>query len=447
MESLQAKRVLIMGLGRFGGGVGVARYCAEQGADVLVTDLADSSTLRRSLDQLADLPIDYRLGEHNVSDFTRADLVVVNPAVDRRGNRYCRAAEAAGIPLTSEIRMLVERLPDRGRIIGVTGSAGKSTTCAMIHHILAHQPGIRVQLGGNIGGSLLSRLSAIQRDDWIVLELSSFMLEDLAAIAFSPHVAVITSFSANHLDRHGSVDAYARAKQRLLDHQSDSQGDVAILGPGCERWFQPRVSHTEQISAEPVGDRQDIALQVPGMHNQLNARMALAAVHAAIGLDAGRAGQSLADFTGLAHRLQFVGEWAGMRCFNDSKSTTPTATILAIDSFERQSVHVILGGYDKQSDLTEMAHHAAEHCAGIYTIGATGPDIADAAESLVQHQGHPCKVYRCDTLDVAVDAAIRAAKPRQTLLLSPGCASWDQFDHFEQRGEHFVSLLNQHAAR
>lgn len=441
MDSLEGQRIVVMGLGRFGGGVGVARYCARQGADVLVTDLADASALGRSLDQLADLPIAYRLGGHNVSDFTTADLVVVNPAVDRRNNRFCRAAEAAGIPLTSEIRMLIERLPDRGRIIGVTGSAGKSTTCAMIHHVLARSAGAGAHLGGNIGGSLLSRLSKIQRDDWIVLELSSFMLDDLAAIAFSPHVAVITSFSANHLDRHGTIEAYARAKQRLLDHQSDSQQDVAILGPGCDRWFEPRVCRVEQVAAPDDEQSADIGLQVPGRHNQVNARLALAAANAAIGLQPDRGAGALSDFTGLVHRLQFVGERAGVRYFNDSKSTTPAAAMLAIDSFERQTVHVILGGYDKQSDLTELAHHAAEHCPAVYTIGATGPLIADAAESLIQLEGHHCQVHRCDTLDRAVDAAALAAKRGQVVVLSPGCASWDQFDHYEQRGERFVELL------
>jgi len=429
MDDLAGRRVVVMGLGRFGGGAGVARFCAEQGADVLVTDPLDEAALAESIAKLADLPIDYRLGEHREADFRGADLVVVNPAVDRRSNRYIDAAVDAGVRLTSEIRMLVERLPNRDRTIGVTGTAGKSTTVAMIQHILDHAPGITAWLGGNIGGSLLADLPRIGKDDWVALELSSFMLEDLAGIEWSPRVAVVTNLSPNPLDRHGTMDAYIAAKQAILRHQT--AGDVAILGPTVADW--PTRGRTIVVDQPFAGD-----LLVPGRHNRMNAAMALRACESAIGHPRQSA---IASFRGLPHRLRFVVERDGVRFFNDSKSTTPESAMLAIDSFPPRTVHVILGGYDKQADLTELAHHAAEHGLGIYTIGDTGEAIADAADKLVELEGRHCRVERCETLDRAVNAARRLAKNGEVILLSPGCASWDQFTNYQQRGERFVEMV------
>ncbi|MEE9211608.1 MAG: Mur ligase family protein, partial [Phycisphaeraceae bacterium] len=210
--NLSGKRVIVMGLGRFGGGAGAARFCAQRGANVLVTDLAGRDQLAQSLTQLQDLPIEYRLGEHRECDFTTADLIVVNPAINPRNNPYLHAAARARIPTTSEIRLLVAHLPDRRRTIGVTGTAGKSTVVAMIGHILRQAVGPdRVHVGSNIGGSLLDKLPAIQNDHWIVLELSSFMLDSLDQDAWSPGTAVVTNFAPNHLDWHGRVEDYTTA--------------------------------------------------------------------------------------------------------------------------------------------------------------------------------------------------------------------------------------------
>lgn len=433
MSQLEGKRVVIMGLGRFGGGVGAARFCCGQGADVLVTDRLTADALADSMAKLADLPIEYRLGQHNVSDFTTADLVVVNPAVDRRDNRFCRAAEAAGVELTSEIRLLVERLPNRRHVIGITGTAGKSTTTAMIGHVLKTRNSklearIKTWMGGNLGGSLLQDVERISEEDWVVLELSSFMLEDLGAIRWSPGIAVVTNISDNHLDRHGTMDAYTAAKQHILDHQVAD--DIAILGSTVSDW--PCRGEKVVIEA-PYGG----ALLIPGGHNRMNAAMAVAACGAAVGegSDAITA-HALTTFPGLPHRLQFVGERNGVRCCNDSKSTTPAAAILAIDAFEPGTVHIILGGYDKQADLSELAHHAARQCAGIYTIGATGPALAEA----VRNAGG--EASECGTLDRAVAAARQAARAGEVILLSPACASWDQFENYEQRGDQFARLVN-----
>lgn len=498
MNDLAGKSVTVMGLGRFGGGAGVTRYLCSRGARVVVTDLEPAEKLADSIAKLQDLidagQVALRLGGHDEADFTGVDAVVVNPAVDPRNNRYLQAAQRAGIPLTSEIQLLIAALPNRQRTIGVTGSAGKSTTTAMIGHILskaakqqsskaanqadaprAHSASaadslresgaapdsFHVHVGGNIGGSLLDRIDAIAPDDWVVLELSSFMLEAMASAgdAWSPHIAVVTSLSPNHVDRHGSFEGVVAAKQQLLEHQA--LDDFCVLAPGTAEFMRPMCPQVF------LDDDLQIDLAIPGEHNVANARLAVAAV-AACGLadlTPQRAADCLRDFPGLPHRLQLVAEHNGVRYFNDSKSTTPEAAILAIRSFPPGVVHAILGGYDKGSDLTELARTAAAHCRAVYTIGATGDAIARACRaasaadgdalaathgphtgfnscgSVNWQPGPGAEIVPRDTLDDALDAIAPRLRRGDVVLLSPGCASWDQFDNYEQRGARFVAAV------
>lgn len=475
IDDYQGQRVTVMGLGRFGGGVGVARFLAERGADVLVTDTLSPDELKDSVAQLADLEktgqVRFRLGEHNVSDFTTRDLVVVNPAV-APGNRFVRAARAAGVPITSEIRLLVKHLPNRLRTIGVTGSAGKSTTTAMIAHILRKGPrgrggegpgednsggagtGAGVWMGGNIGGSLLPRVEEIRDDDWVVLELSSFMLEGLREDLWSPHIAVLTNISPNHLDWHGSMEAYVAAKRAIFEFQVKS--DWAII---------PQVLRDEWgVSTrgggppfEVHGDPRPAGFKMPGDHNLDNAWVAAHAVYFGNGTDVLSGLKQLDDFKGLPHRLEYVGQvnagmpraeapaaGAGVRCYNDSKSTTPEAAGLAIEAFEPGTVRLILGGYDKGSDFGALARLAAGRCAGVYTIGATGDVIAGLVDAAREDTGAEApSAVRCGVLGVAVQRALGEARAGDVLVLSPGCASWDQFVNYEQRGARFVELVKQ----
>lgn len=413
-----------MGLGRFGGGEGVARWLAQQGAAVLVTDLCPASKLERPLAALDDLVasgrISLRLGGHATADFAGCDLVVANPAVPRPWeNPYLAAADAAGAAITAEIRLLAERI-DRRRVIGVTGSAGKSTTAAMIHHILV-RAGRRAHLGGNIGGSLLLELGRIGPEDLVVLELSSAMLYWLGSACdlapgpgWSPAVAVLTNLEHNHLDWHGSFEHYRRCKEQVFSGQG--AGDVAIRGGGPDPGATP------------------IPLSVPGAHNQRNARLAVRAAGAAAGLEAGDAAALLGDFAGLPHRLRLVAEAGGVRFFDDSKSTTPAASRLAVEAFEDPGrVHLIAGGYDKGIDLAPLAHLAGT-VACLYTIGATGAALREAGRR------HGCAEW-CGTLEAAVALAAGRLRPGDVLLLSPGCASWDQFSNYQERGEAFARLV------
>jgi UDP-N-acetylmuramoylalanine--D-glutamate ligase len=413
-----------MGLGRFGGGVGVARWLAGQGASVLVTDLLDADALREPLETLGDLVresrIRLRLGGHETDDFTSSDLLVANPAVPKPWtNRYLQSARRAGVRITTEIRLLVERL-DRRQVIGVTGTAGKSTSAAMIHHVLERATS-RSWLGGNIGGSLLETLDTIAPDDLVVLELSSAMLHWLAEGAgspdhrgWSPRFACLTNLASNHLDWHGSFEHYRNAKEGIFRYQA--AGDVAVRGDDLD------------------GGTEQLVLAVPGSHNQRNARLAAAAAAAATGMDRAEAGRLLADFAGLPHRLQRVADRGGRTIYNDSKSTTPQATCLAVAAFESPArVHLIAGGYDKGVDLSAIAK-LAPTLAGLYTIGTTGPGLAKA--------GH---AVSCETLERAVEVAFQNMRDGDVLLLSPGCASWDQFVNYEARGNRFSDLVRSYS--
>ncbi|MEM1213562.1 MAG: UDP-N-acetylmuramoyl-L-alanine--D-glutamate ligase [Planctomycetota bacterium] len=438
------QRVTVMGLGRFGGGLGVTRFLLDHGAQVHLTDQLTEAELADSLEPLRpDLDagtLTLRLGEHNVSDFTTPDAVVVNPAVPPH-NRFVRATQAAGLPLLTEIGLLIERLPNRQRVIGITGTAGKSTTAAMTAHAL-QASGKTVHLGGNLGGSLLPTAHQISRDDYVVLELSSFMLHYLRPLRWSPHVAVITNLSDNHLDWHQTFDHYADAKHQIYAHQSPDNTLITLSD------LPVRTPVGQHLTPE-LYNTSNLPLALPGNHNVINATFALAAAEALLNQPV--AADGLADFPGLPHRLQLVHQTAALRCFNDSKSTTPDAAMLAIDAFQsgdasaalNPQLHLILGGYDKSADLTPLAQHAAQHCAAVYTIGTTGPALADALEATPQPNA---SVHRCDTLDTAVTTAAQAlpSQAPAVLLLSPGCASWDQFPNYEARGEAFTRLVQDH---
>ncbi|MEE9404729.1 MAG: UDP-N-acetylmuramoyl-L-alanine--D-glutamate ligase [Algisphaera sp.] len=484
------QRVTVMGLGRFGGGVGVARFLSRRGAQVLVTDMLSADELADSVSQLKGcVGVSFRLGEHCVGDFTTCDFLVVNPAV-KPGNRFVQAAQDAGVRITSEIRLLVRHLPNRLKTVGITGSAGKSTVTAMVGHVLEQAFGaeglsglneeerFKVWVGGNIGGSLLEKVDEIGANDWVVLELSSFMLEGLGEDRWSPHVAVVTNVSPNHLDWHGAMEVYVAAKRVLLEFQVG--GDVArmgvsayeafdLLGEGdCDAAWNRRGEMDDCILEEFSCDgNARVLCNLPGRHNRLNAVFATAVAECVLldhDMNVGErdcVGElihtALMSFSGLAHRLQFVGEWEGVRYYNDSKSTTPEAAALAIESFDPQTVRLVLGGSDKGSDLSALARLAAGRCSGVYTLGATGDTIADAAERAANGiknaavRPESCggvawplpvaHVQRCGTLDAALEAIVADVRPGENVVLSPACASWDQFANYQVRGEAFVAWL------
>ncbi|MFT5423116.1 MAG: UDP-N-acetylmuramoylalanine--D-glutamate ligase [Phycisphaerales bacterium] len=445
MGEFDGQRAVVMGLGRFGGGAGAAAWLASQGADVLVTDMANADKLGPALESLKPHldsgALTLRLGEHNVSDFTGADLVVVNPGVPRPwDNRFVRAARAAGGRVTTEIGLVVERLPERMRgrehVIGVTGTAGKSTTTAMIECGL-RACGADVIVGGNIGGSLLGSLDQIGEKTRVVLELSSAMLwwlggaggQDGAQTGWSPGIAVVTSFAANHDDWHGSQEHYQECKRLLLANQREA--DVAVLGPGVSSWEIQR--GVTRCSPSTVRS----SLSTPGAHNRLNAGLARAACLSSWGeRDTDAMDRGIAAFPGLPHRCRLVHTSAnGIRFYDDSKCTVPGGVSLAASGVGEAvggmpRVHLIAGGSDKGLDLSPIGR-LGPSVGGLYLIGET-------ARSIEAHAGGTATMS--GTLENALGEIHAKAAAGDAVLLSPGCASFGQFVNYEHRGQEFARL-------
>jgi UDP-N-acetylmuramoylalanine--D-glutamate ligase len=430
MESLAGKRVTVAGLGRFGGGIAAARWLCQQGAKVLVTDRDSGEKLADSVKQLGGLAIEYQLGGHRDEDFAEADLIVASPALPPN-NKYLQIAKGAGVPITTEIRLFIERCP--AKILGVTGTKGKSTTAAMLNKILSAQ--FKTWIGGNIGRSLLPELGNITKSDLVVLELSSFMLEHLREARWSPHVAVVTMLSADHLEWHGSAEAYLDAKKNILRFQGPH--DYAVLNeedPGSAGLAREAPG---RIIFYGTKNRKRFDLHVPGEHNQLNAQAAFTAA-GIFGVDFSQAQAALSDFHGLAHRLQLVHENNSIRWFNDSIATIPEAAIAALLSFPPRKVIQIVGGYDKGLPITPLCAALIDKAKAVLCIGATGGKIAEHVEQSPRESTAPA--YRCHDLATAVTIARKIASPGDVVLLSPGFASYDQFVNFEQRGEEFARL-------
>jgi len=428
----RGQRVTVMGLGRFGGGAGAARFLAERGARVSITDLSPAEKLADSIASLNDLPITaWRLGEHRAEDFQEADLIVASPAVPRE-NPYLRIAREAGVEITSEMNLFWRH--NRGRVIGVTGSNGKSTTTAMIHAILS-TAGRPTRLGGNIGRSLLPEVDSITPDEFVVLELSSFQLENLAPLRPQPDVAVVTNFTPNHLDRHGSLAEYRTAKQNITAWQRPDQ--IAVLDfndADIAAWptAARRMDYGTAVNELPLTDW----LQVPGPHNLRNAQAAACAA-LAVGVDVNNIETGLRSFRGLPHRLEVVAELAGRRFVNDSIATTPESVEAALRSFEDARVILLAGGYDKGIDLTGLARLIGERCHAVALIGQT----AGRLEELLTGSLLPRQV--CASLEEAVRWAYAHSHPGDVVLLSPGCASYDWFRDFEERGRLFAELARE----
>jgi len=429
------KKVLVMGLGRFGGGVGACRFLAERAARITVTDLAGEVELAESVEQLRGLQITFHLGGHQEDDFTNSDLIVVNPAV-RRNSHWLKLATENNVPLTSEMNLFFEYCP--APIVGITGSNGKSTTTAMIGEVLKEK--YKVWVGGNIGqDSLLAKVDQIRRDDVVVLELSSFQLYDLAQLERSPHMAVVTNIAPNHLDWHGTMDEYIKAKKNVFRFQT--QDDYLVLNREDKELIKwGRMSKSEVIWF-PSKNMERIELKMPGRHNQVNASAALA-VGEIYGVKQEVARDVLRGFSGLPHRLEMVREFEGVRYYNDSISTTPESTIAAIEAFEEEKV-LILGGYDKKISFDQLVRKVVGSVEAVVLLGQVRDTLAEMIEKEKQSRNE--KLPNCekaDDFDHAVALARKLARPGSVALLSPACASYDMFRNFQQRGERFRQLVD-----
>jgi UDP-N-acetylmuramoylalanine--D-glutamate ligase len=457
------KRITIMGLGFFGGTIGLAKYLVSQGARVTITDLKGEAELDDSIAALAELPVRLVLGRHEAADFTEVDLVFASPAV-REDSPYVAKARASGVPVDTEMNLFMRLC--RGTIIGVTGSNGKTTTTSLIGAILrAANP--RTRVGGNIGRSLLPEVAAIEAGDPVVLELSSFQLEDLAEVGRSPHIALFLNLSPNHLDRHGSMERYLAAKKQIFAYQEAA--DIAILN-GDDPQVQPLAaelpSQVRFFSLEhPVregtyldGERLLMArhgsiceacrvadIPLLGRHNVANVLAAVAATNAC-GVPLAVIRQAIQTFAGVEHRLERVRELRGVTFYNDSIATSPAATLAALTAIP-QPVLLIAGGYDKGLPFQALAEAIVRRVKGVFLIGNTARQIADAIEAVRPPRETKPQLTWCDDLRAAVHQAYGAAAAGDVVLLSPACASYDQFRHFVERGRLFKQFVAELEAR
>jgi len=449
-------KVTVMGLGLFGGGVGAARHFAERGEQVSVTDLRSADELKPALAELEGLEVDCHLGGHPEDLFREADLVVVNPAV-KPDQPLLKLAAKSGARLTTEVNLVFEL--SAAPVAAVTGSNGKSTVAAMLAAAL-EADGRRVLLGGNLGGSLLGNAADFDAEGIIVLELSSFQLERLAWTGRSPHLAVATNITPNHLDWHRDLAAYARAKEQIARFQSAD--DLLVLNADCPAvsewagWAAARAARFSLAKKPPppaawlegeellldAGDGRAVLMpaaeiNLPGRHNLANA-LAAALGAALLGARPESAAAALRAFRGLPHRLELVAERGGVRYYNDSIATTPEAAIAALRSFDCP-LALIAGGSDKGLDFAEFGRAAAGKAEIVVLTGGTAPAIRAAVESA----GGGPPVLAAGSLDEAFGLAAENARPGWAVLLSPASASFDQFPNFTARGDRFRRLVGE----
>jgi UDP-N-acetylmuramoylalanine--D-glutamate ligase len=446
LPRLAKARVTVMGLGLFGGGVGVTQFLCRAGARVTVTDLRSAEDLEESVRALTNWPVDLHLGGHREEDFRDADLVVVSPGVPWT-SPWLSLARA----IETEMNLFFKLCPTP-TIYGVTGSNGKTTTTTLIGEILSRGPR-KVWLGGNLGISLLPAVAEIAPDDIVVLELSSFQLEALDVIQRSPHVSVVLNITPNHLDRHGTMAAYIDAKRSIVRHQRRydarvlNADDPVVRGfaGGDTRWFGREAdvaSGGVRIEAETLRYRTNIFdlanRRLRGRFNLQNMAAAVSATANALTGWADAAYDVLLHFPGVEHRLEFVTEIDGVSYYNDSIATTPERTLAALDTLTGPLV-ILLGGYDKKLSFDTLGQCVATRCRAAVLFGDTAPAIEEAICKAEPAQDF--QLLHGSSFAEAVELARQVAQPGDCVVLSPACASYGMFTNFVERGRAFKKLL------
>lgn len=457
MRDWTAKRVLIIGAARQG--LALARYLAGKGAVVTLNDRRSEEQLAAAVESMAGLPVFWALGSHPFELLDETDLVCLSGGVSPDLPLALEAVKR-GIPLSNDSQLFLEAVPCP--VIGITGSSGKTTTTTLVGRMAQNhiQTPNRAWVGGNIGNPLIDQLDEMHPSDLVVLELSSFQLE---LMTVSPAIAAILNITPNHLDRHGTMEAYAAAKARILEYQTagsisvlnrDDQGswNLASSVHGKLIWFGMNPVETGSTGTyvqdhnlvwESGGIQQMILptdeIELRGEHNLYNVLAACAIAYAAgFSLDAICAG--IRNFQGVPHRLELVRHLRGVDWYNNSIATTPERTCAAIRSFEDPIV-LMLGGRDKNLswlELAELVHQKVDH---VVVFGEAAVKILAALGPLKEGQ-RPYTIQHCDSLETAVKAASDVAAPGSVVLLSPGGTSYDQYKDFEERGEAFALWVN-----
>jgi UDP-N-acetylmuramoylalanine--D-glutamate ligase len=450
MMELKGKKVLVVGLGK--SGLAAALFLRRRGAQVTVSDVRSAEALAKDIPALLEEGIMVEAGGHGLLTFRRQDLIVVSPGVPLDTPELAQV-KRFGLPVIGELELAARFL--RGKSVAITGSNGKTTTTSLLGEIL-EEAGFPTLVGGNIGVPVVALIEESTPETWSVLEVSSFQLESTEQ--FRPDIAVILNITPDHLDRHGTFENYALAKERIFAAQT--AGDFAVLNADNVRaaaaaprstaqvyWFSMErpveqgawveEGHVVYRSSKDAPTESIIPLSGISLKGEHNVENVLAAVCAArlAGAAVEPIRQAIKNFKAVEHRLEYVATLNGVDFYNDSKATNVDATAKAVAAFNTP-VLLILGGKDKNSDYTQLSELLRSHVRAVYTIGSAAAKIESQLRGVVP-------LHSCETLDKAVSAAATAAHPGEVVLLAPACSSFDQFESYEHRGRVFKELVNE----
>lgn len=444
--NLKGQRILVVGLGKTG--IASVRFLVRQGARVIATDAKPQAELGDAVRELGSLSADLEFCAYSTDVLSRVDMIVPSPGVPP-ADVILTAAESREIPILSEIELAYRFL--KPHLIAITGTNGKTTTTTLIGHILA-RAGKKVFVGGNIGNPLVGYLEGKQDDDYAVVEVSSFQLQWTQS--FHPFVSILLNTTCDHVDYHGSFEAYRATKERIFKNQKD--GDLAILNADEPRSFllaeniaarvqffstktevkkgiflknRTLVHYTAEDSREEYP--QDM-IKIPGLHNVENV---MAAIMAARYCECAHAGiiSAVADFKGIPHRIEFTEEKNGVAFYDDSKGTNVGAVARALETFSRPII-LLMGGRDKEGDFGTLSPLLKSKVKELVLFGEARNKIHYLIGSVV-------KTSKTTTLKEGVELAYGHARPGDVVLLSPGCASFDEFSNYKERGRFFKDVV------
>jgi len=451
LESLRGKSVAVIGMGV--SNTPLIRMLLRADLKVTVCDKAPRERVEEQAAELESLGARFQLGPDYLSKLYKFDVIFRTPGLSPNSPELVLAAEKGSV-VTSEMELFFRLCPCR--ILGVTGSDGKTTTTTLISEFLK-EAGYNVYVGGNIGKPLLPDVAGMVPEDMVVVELSSFQLMSMGE---SPNVAVFTNLSPNHLDYHHTMEEYTAAKLNIFTHQkagdravfnhdNDITRSLARQAPSEVMLFSRKQRLEEGVYlrdgaiwlTNAMGSREVLPLddiRIPGLHNIENYMAAIAAVD---GLVPDKCVRAVARrFTGVEHRIELVRELNGVRYYNDSIGTSPTRTMACLESFDQKLI-LIAGGYDKGVPFTQLGVEMVQKVKTLILCGATAPAIRRAAEEAPGFGESGMEIVETEELAAAVAAAQAAALPGDVVVLSPACAAFDQFKNFMERGKRFKELV------
>ncbi len=460
MIDLKNKRVLVMGLGLHGGGLGVTRWLLKQGAQITITDLRTADVLKPTLEQIDSSQVDFVLGEHRERDFENADLIIRNPGVPRE-SRYLQIAREKNIPIRMELGLFTELLPHgMEQVVGITGTKGKTTTTLMVGAILK-RANPKTIIAGNLRVAALELIDSIDAETPVVLEMSSFQLEEFQELKRSPHIAALTNIFPDHLNRYRDMDEYAWAKAQIFLHQQPRDFVILNFDNGISTRLRPKaigqVIWFSRTRAIKQGARLDkdwlvwnnengshkimpVSDLIAGEHNIENALAAIATAKA-WGAPNEIIAETLREFRGVPHRLELVREINGVQYINDTTATAPNATIVALKTLAPRggNIFLIAGGYDKGLPYADMARAIAESKARVILLDGTATEKIERA--LEQANAQTQIAARAKNLRDAIEFGKNSARAGDIVLLSPGAASFGMFANEFERGDTFREIV------